>query len=412
MAPLKIIKIETICRSHLLMLRVHTDQGIIGNGETYYAPQAVASLLHDWMSGYLLGANALDIEKHWRFFYERFMNFGGRGAELRALSALDLALWDILGQSCDLPVWQLLGGKTNGSVPTYNSAGGKGYGLIMPQKGARFQEAEKLFWPGYGSQGFDGPLEDNWACSNRPGEYAEELIKEGYRGMKMWALDRVAHTAGGTLHLTWPELRKALKPLFDIRERVGYDIEIMLDGHGFFQLPAALRIADIMKEIKPLWLEDVVRVDNIDTLKAFRDRSGVPVAVSEMFTTREDYRHVLEKQAADYIMIDPTWVGGISETRRITEMAIPYNIPVTMHDCTGPLTLLAGIHVAVSSHNVVFQESVRAHLRVVYDSLIDQKIEVTDGNIKAPDRAGIGAKWLPEIFSPDDRSYRASEINK
>ena len=94
--------------------------------------------------------------------------------------------------------------------------------------------------------------------------------------MKAWALDRLAHRPGGPLHLSWPELRTALQPLFEIRERVRYDIEIMLDGHGFFQWPAALRIAEVMRGIKPLWLEDVLRVDNIDTLKAFRDQAGVP----------------------------------------------------------------------------------------------------------------------------------------
>lgn len=403
---IRITKIETVHVSHLLMLRVHTDAGIIGHGETYYAPAAVAALLHDWMSEKLLGANALDIEKHWRFFYQRFMNFGGRGAEMRAISALDLALWDILAQSCQQPVWQLLGGCTQSILPAYNSAGGTSYGMPASAGGERL--SQQLFWPGHGSAGFDGPLEDNWASVYRPAEYAAELVKEGYTAMKMWALDPLAHRPGGTLHLGWKELRAALDPLFRVREKVGYDIEIMLDGHGFFQWPAAMRIAEVMRDIKPLWMEDVLRTDNMDTLKRFRDEAGVPIAVSEMLTVRDDYRQVLETGGADYIMIDPTWAGGISETRRITEMAIPYNIPVTMHDCTGPLTLLAGVHVGIANHNVVYQESVRAHLRVAYRKLIDTDIEVMKGGIAAPLRPGIGAAWLPELFSETDPTYRAS----
>jgi galactonate dehydratase len=401
--PQRIVKIETLCISHLLLLRVHTDQGLIGCGESFYAPQAVAAMLHDWMSNRLIGANALDIEKQWRFFYERFINFGGRGAELRALSALDLALWDILGQSCELPIWQLLGGRTRESIPAYCSPGGTSYGVNTEEHGSEF-----LGWPGHGSLGFEGPLEDNWSVIHRAGDYAEELVKEGFPAMKVWALDRLAHREGGPLHLSWPELRKALQPLFEIRERVGYDIEIMLDGHGFFQWPAALRIAEVMRELKPLWLEDVLRVDNIDTLKEFRAQAGVPIAVTEMFTTREDFRHVLEKRAADYVMVDPTWVGGISETKRIADMTIPYNIPVAMHDCTGPLTLLAGLHVGIANHNVVFQETVRAHLRIVYPKLIDQEISVVQGTIAPPDRVGIGAAWLPELFSGAHPSYRVT----
>ena len=196
---IRITKIETVHISHLLMLRVHTDTGITGCGETYYAPGAVAAMLHDWMAEKLLGANALDIEKHWRFFYQRFMNFGGRGAEMRAISALDLALWDILGQSCGLPVWQLLGGCTQAILPSYNSAGGTSYGV--PVSSGADRPRQPLFWPGHGSAGFDGPLEDNWASIHRPAEYAEELIREGYTAMKMWALDPLAHRAGGTLHL-------------------------------------------------------------------------------------------------------------------------------------------------------------------------------------------------------------------
>jgi len=403
MKPQRIVKIETRCISHLLLLRVHTDQGLIGSGESFYAPQAIAAMLHDWMSNRLIGANALDIEKQWRFFYERFINFGGRGAELRALSALDLALWDILGQSCGLPVWQLLGGRTRDSVPAYCSPGGTSYGVNTEDDGPQF-----LGWPGHGSQGFNGPLEDNWSIIHRAADLAEELIDEGFPAVKAWALDPMGHRPGGPLQLAWPEIRQALQPLFEIRKRVGYSIEIMLDGHGFFQWPAAMRIAEVMREIKPLWIEDVLRVDNVDTLKEFRDQSGVPVAVTEMFTTREDYRHVLEKRAADYLMVDPTWVGGLSETKRMVDMAIPYNIPVAMHDCTGPFTLLAGVHIGTACPNVVFQETVRAHLRIVYPKLIDQELTVNRGTIAPPDRSGIGAAWLPELFSEDGSSYRVS----
>ena len=127
-----------------------------------------------------------------------------------------------------------------------------------------------------------------------------------------------------------------------------------------------------------------------------------------MFTTREDFRHVLEKRAADYVMVDPTWVGGISETKRIADMVIPYNIPVAMHDCTGPLTLLAGLHVGVTNHNIVFQETVRAHLRIVYPKLIGQEISVLQGTIVPPDRVGIGAAWLPDLFSDNHPSYRVT----
>ena len=124
---MRITALETVIPNDimpgLLLLRIHTEAGVIGHGETYYAPHAVAALLHDWMGRRLLGQDALAIESHWRFLYERCANFGVRGAEIRALSAIDLALWDILGQSTNLPIYRLLGGPVRSQIAVYNSCG-------------------------------------------------------------------------------------------------------------------------------------------------------------------------------------------------------------------------------------------------------------------------------------------------
>src|SRR5688572_13559 len=134
----RIVAIETLIpheiMAGLLLLRVHTDAGtvdgepVIGHGETYYIPHAVAATLHDWMSRRLLGADATAIESHWRFLYERGTAFGVKGCELRAISAIDLALWDILGQLTGQPIWKLLGGPVRDSIPVYSSCGGPTYG--------------------------------------------------------------------------------------------------------------------------------------------------------------------------------------------------------------------------------------------------------------------------------------------
>ena len=141
----RITAVETTVASHvmpgLLLLRIHTDAGtvdgdeVIGHGETYYVPTAVAATVHDWMAQRLLGADATAIESHWRFLFERMTAFGGVGAELRALSAVDLALWDILGQLCRKPIWKLLGGPVRDAVPVYNSSGGPTYGVRSATKG-------------------------------------------------------------------------------------------------------------------------------------------------------------------------------------------------------------------------------------------------------------------------------------
>ncbi len=409
----KITAIETVIPSdivpNLILLRVHTEDGRVGCGETYYTPHAIEALIHDWMAERLLGAEATDIEAHWRFLYERCSAFGSPGAEMRALSAIDVALWDVLGQVCDQPIWKLLGGAVQPKVRIYNTCGGPGYGAKRSGNANAPDAADSHpGWPGYGDEGESGPLQDNWASMHAAGDLAQELVNEGIAGMKVWPFDRTAHRSGG-LYLTESDIEQGMRPLREIRDRVGDQIEIMIEGHAFFSLPAALPLAEKLREIRPLWLEDVLRVDNLATLANFRAQSGMPIAASEMLLGRGAYVQLLQSNAADYVMVDPTWAGGISETRRIIELAQAMNVPATMHDCTGPLTLLAGLHCAGSSANVVFQETVRAHIRTFYSQLIDRQPKIEDGMLTLPTDPGLGTTLLPGLFEPGRNRYRRSE---
>jgi galactonate dehydratase len=406
----KITAIETVVPSgvmpNLVLLRIHTDDGLTGCGETYYTPHAIQALVHDWMAERLLGAEATEVEGHWRFLYGRCSAFGHPGAEMRALSAVDVALWDILGQVCGQPVWKLLGGAGRVSLPVYNTCGGPGYGAS-----AKLQSSEPAShpgWPGYGDEGKPGLLQDNWASFHAAGDLAEELVAEGIAGMKVWPFDRFVHRRGGGNYLSRQDIEDGMKPLREIRDRVGDKIEIMVEGHAFFRPPAALQIAEALKEVRPFWLEDFLPVDNFRTLADFRRQSGMPIAASEMLLGRNAFLSLLENNAADYVMADPTWAGGISETRRIVDLAQAYNVPATMHDCTGPLTLFAGLHCALASTNVVFQETVRAHIRTFYDRLIDRQPVVENGALMPPQDPGIGTALLDEWFVPGENLYRLS----
>jgi L-alanine-DL-glutamate epimerase-like enolase superfamily enzyme len=400
---MKIVSIETAiepgARPLLVFCRVRTESGVTGVGESYYIPSAVAATIHEWIAPRLLGSSALDTESHWRFLFERGASFGAHGAELRALSAVDLALWDIKGKVLDRPIWALLGGKTQPRVRIYNSSGGPSYGAAknLPP------------WPGYGEIGEPGPLNDYWAAINQPADYAKSLLEEGIGALKIWPLDFAAHKPGGPLYVHPRDLARGLAPFFKIRETVGDQIELILDGHGFFQLPMALRIADSLKEVRPLWLEDVVRPDCVDTICDFRRRCASPVAVSEMLITPEQHRLVLEKRATDYLMVDPTWVGGISQTVKSTDLAQSYNIPVVMHDCTGPLTLLAGVHVGVARANVAWQETVRSHLRTRYPRLISPMPSIVEGHILPPELPGLGTELNSDLFE-NSATVRVSAV--
>lgn len=401
-SPLRIAKIETsIPRSimpGLLLLRITAEDGTVGHGETYYGPTAVAALIHDWMSDRLLGADALAIESHWRFFYERFANFGIGGAEMRAISAVDLALWDILGKITNQPIYRLLGGPVRHKVDIYNSCGNPNYGC---------NPSGKLVWPGYGSLGKPGPLEDSYKLLNDPAGLAHELLEEGHRGVKVWAFDSLAHRHGG-MRLPLDELKKAVRPLEILRETAGDRLDIMVDGHGFFMLPAAVQVAEVLEPIRPLWLEDILKIDNVSTLADFRRQVTLPVSASEMILTRPQFIDVLQKNAADYVMVDPTWCGGISESLKICHLAQGFNVPSTMHDCTGPLTLFAGIHINAAVPGCCYQETVRAHIRSFYKELIDELPIIESGEVTLPSRPGLGVAINDRCFDPGDSSYRVS----
>jgi L-alanine-DL-glutamate epimerase-like enolase superfamily enzyme len=111
-------------------------------------------------------------------------------------------------------------------------------------------------------------------------------------------------------------------------------------------------------------------------------------------------------------MIDPTWVGGITGTKRIAELAQIYNVPTLMHDCTGPLTLLSGMNICAANSGVAMQETVRAHLATLYPLLIDRNFKVQNGTLALPDQPGLGAKWLAQLFEANHPGYRISSAKQ
>jgi len=416
----KITRIETIVLEdfpNILFVAVYTDEGLMGYGDTFYMTDAVRGYIHQFAAPMLLGHDPSAIELHWRRLYEVSAHIVGKGAELRGLSAIDVALWDIAGQAAGVPVYQLLGGKVRDRIKTYNTCGGPSYG--RPTQGRS----------GYGTDVENpGKYEDLIGFMTDAGALAQELLEEGITGMKIWPFDYVAHTPGkwddwrtfrgnsdpnlrtyGGQMIDRDDLRKGLEPFRKIREAVGDKMEIMCEGHGFWSLPAAKRIARALEEYEPFWLEDLMRADDPGALAELQRSTHLPVLASEYLTTRYEYLPILEQRAADMIMIDPTWAGGITESKKIATMAETYKRPVAMHDCTGPFTLSAGIHLALNATNAIYQETVRAYLRVTYPELVTEVPTVEAGHILAPTGPGLGTTLLPEVRQRPDASIVISE---
>jgi L-alanine-DL-glutamate epimerase-like enolase superfamily enzyme len=415
---MKITKLETIHLGdypHILFIAVHTDEGLVGYADTYYMTDAVRAYIHQFAAPMLIGHDPLAIELHWRRLYEVIAHIAGKGAEIRGLSALDVALWDILGQAAGMPVWQLLGGPARDRIRTYNTCGGPSYG--RPTRGGS----------AYGTDRDSGRYEDLIGFMTRADELALDLLSEGITGMKIWPFDYLAQqgrmeewrsfqgafdptlrTFSGH-YVDRRDLDRALEPFRKIRSAVGNQMEIMVEGHGFWSLPAAKQIARAVEEFQPYWLEDLMRADDVEALAELGRSTSTPVLASEYLTTRYEYKPVLEARAADIIMIDPTWAGGITESKKIATMAEAYKRPVAMHDCTGPFTLYAGVHLAINATNAVYQESLRSYLRVTYPEMVTDIVTVEQGHILAPTAPGLGTTLLPDVRKRPDVTIVVSE---
>jgi L-alanine-DL-glutamate epimerase-like enolase superfamily enzyme len=395
---MKLTKIETIWfdeQPNTLWVRLHTEDGLIGLGETYYTPRAVSAIIHDVFANLLLGRSALDIENHWNNLFSTVNFFGFAGAEMRAISAVDIALWDLVGQYTGQPIYNLLGGRNRERVPVYNTC--VSYGEL---------------------QDFH-----TWR-SGRTGELAEELLKSGIRAMKIWPFDQFGSSLGGpigrragaeavgpvTHFLTKEDLRKGLSYVEDVRRAVGDRMEIAIEGHARWNLVEAAKIARALEPFDILWLEEIIPPDNPRAYAALKAETKIPLCVSERLFTRFGFRPVIEAQAVDIVMPDIAWTGGLSETRKICSLADSYYLPITTHDTIGPVALWAAAHLMLHIPNAMIMETVRSYYLGWYREVVEDPLPVEDGWLTLPEKPGLGTRLREELFSRADVHLETSDL--
>lgn len=404
---MKVTRIETIQTPrypNLLWIQIHTDDGLVGVGETFRGPSTAAAYIHETVAPYLLGKDPRPIERHYRTL-SRGTAFRSMGAETRGLSALDIALWDVFGQSVGLPVYACLGGPVRDNIRIYNTCAGYGYNIY---KSAGAGAAYLSSW-GVGEH--QGPYEDliKWLQEDRAGELAQELLEMNITAMKIWPFDQFADETDGQ-HITPTQIEQALKPFRQIREAVGMDMEIAVELHSRWNLQSAIRIVEALEEIRPMWIEDPILMDNFDALAELASKTSVPVTASETLATRFSFREMLQKDAVGIVMLDPGWVGGISEARRIAALAETFHRPVAPHDCTGPVAYVAGTHLCLATPNAMIQEGVRAYYNGWYQDVMTELPVVDHGYVAAPSGPGLGTRLKPEFLAEPDVTITVAEL--
>jgi galactonate dehydratase len=396
----KITRVETLrtpTHPNLLWIQLHTDEGLVGLGETFFGAEAAAGYIHEVAAPYLLGQDPREVARH-VYALGQGMAFRAIGAEARGLSAVDVALWDLFGQSVGLPIYRCLGGPVRERMRIYNTCAGYGYNIYRSHKpGESFAQS-------WGIGEHQGPYEDliKWQDQGRAGELAKELLAMGITAMKIWPFDQFADATNGQ-HITPQQLEQALKPFQQIRDAVGTQMEIAVELHSRWNLPSAIRIAEALEPIGPLWYEDPIRMDNPDALAQFARSTRVPTTASETLTNRAAFRQMLDQDAIGIVMFDTGWVGGISEGHAIAKMAETYHRPFAPHDCTGPVTYIAGTHLCLALPNAMIQEGVRAYyMDGWYQEVVTTLPLVDHGFLSAPDGPGLGTRLRPEFLARPD----------
>lgn len=335
-------------RTNWVFVKVYTDEGIDGVGEATleYKEKALFGAI-EHIREYLIGKNPFQIEKHWHSIY-RDAYWRGGAVLMSALSAVETALWDILGKALNVPVYQLLGGKVNDEVRIYVNG-----------------------W-------FSG--------AKTPDEFAKkasDAVKRGMTAMKWDPFGKVY------LEISNKELNTAVECVAKVREAVGNDVDLLIEGHGRFNIPTAVKIAHELAPFRPMFFEEPVPPDNLDALKEVKERSPIAIASGERLYTRWDYKDMIDKMAADYIQPDISHAGGISELKKIAAEAESRYIPFAPHNPSGPVANAATLQLAASCPNFSILEIMYSDVDYRCD-ITNEQLLYHDGFIKIPDKAGLG----------------------
>ncbi|MGE0007818.1 MAG: mandelate racemase/muconate lactonizing enzyme family protein [Parvibaculaceae bacterium] len=349
------------------IVRVDTDTGITGWGEGKNAAGSagtyagLVTLINREFAPRLLGRDPRDISVIWDALYNgvrahhaaarghAMPDMARRGLTIAAISAIDIALWDIAGKSMNVPVWRLLGGRKADKMPAYASGG--------------------------------------WADARTIGDELKGYVAQGgFRAVKMriGAMD-------GTPQASAERVKAA-------RAALGPDVEIMVDSHGTFTVAEARRFAHLVRDCDLAWFEEPVTADDKAGMAEVRASSMIPIAAGESEFTRFDFRDLIIQRAVDIMQPDLAICGGITEARRIDALAAAFNLRLAPHLWAGAPAFFAGLHLAAaSSSSHILEYSLGAN-PMLHD-LVEEEVGAKGGLIAIPDRPGLGITVREDVVA-------------
>lgn len=351
-----------------VLVKIFTHDGLTGVGEgTNWpgSPMVLEACRH--LGNVIVGEDSSRIDFLWTKLYRDFNWLGQAGVLLSAISAIDIALWDIAGKRAGMPVYQLLGGAYRKEINLYAN-----------------------YW-------FLGG-------SGEPREYAEQIMGIRQRGFLACKMDPFAHVNyhyGEDLQANFglPEHVKklAIERLLAVQEAAGRDFKIAVETHAFLNAPTAIEMANRIAtaNINCMWYEEPAAPEFPKEIAAIKRRIQLPVCVGERVHSRFQARPILESQATDILMPDITRCGGISEIRKIASMAEAFNVPIAPHNPNGPISTIASAHTMASIPNFFYQEFMATDV-AWRDLVLDRPLPIKDGVYLLGDEPGLGFDLVEE----------------
>ena len=347
---MKIAKIEQFFpRRRTRLVKITTDNGITGWGETTLEgkPKSTVAAVEE-LSEYLIGKDPLRIEHHWQHIY-RSAFFRGGVILMTALSGIDQALWDIAGKHYGVPTHKLLGGAVRDRIRVYAHWG---IGSLTDEGKARAKERLDSLQKKGGYKAFKSGPGGKWRA-HEPPAVIDEFVERAYL----------------------------------MREWVGPDVELCFDFHGKMTPGLAIEVCHELKGMRPMFVEEPVPQENVDALKLVSDHVSFPIATGERLLTRWGFREIFEKQAVAYLQPDTSHTGGITELKKIANMAEVYYMHIMPHCAIGPVAFSASLQVDAVVPNFLVQEQVDSGLGA---GLFKEDWVVKDGHIELPTKPGLG----------------------
>lgn len=364
-----------------VIVRVNTDEGISGFGEAGLAYgkgwRAGFGIVQDFAEA-IIGENPMKIEKIWEtLFRKTFWGMGGGTVVNAGISAIDIALWDIKGKALGVPVYELLGGKTNEKLRVYASQ-------------LQFNWGEKI---------------DKQTLIT-PEEYAEvtrKAVADGYSCIKVDPIIFSDRPDGkGDWKITGPLEKRVIRTVYDrvkaMREAGGDDLDIIIEMHSNTDTTAAIQIGQALEDLRIFYYEEPAHPLNPGNLLEIHNKVNIPIASGERIYTRWGYREFLENRSLQVIQPDLCLCGGITEAKKICDMANTYDCAVQIHVCGSPISKAAALQLEAVLPNFIIHEHHQRALNPESRATCLYDYQPVNGIYEIPDRPGIGQELTPETI--------------